>query len=82
MNTITNARKLTLVRTKDISGVSGIGTVAEGIEFTDGTVVIKWLSHMTSMGIFPNVKELLLIHGHEGSTKVVFEDGNDNLHNT
>jgi len=68
-------RTFLLKRTEDVSGVSGVGVIAEGIEFTDGTCVIKWLSHTSCVGIYPNIKELVLIHGHEGRTKVVYDDG-------
>lgn len=67
-------RTFKLIRTKDISGVSGTGAVAEGVEFDDGQVVICWLSKYHSIGVFDNILCLEKIHGHEGSTKVVFDD--------
>ena len=63
-----------LFRQHDVSGVSGIGVVAEGVELTNGFVVMTWLTTHHSIVIYPNIKELEAIHGHEGSTKVVWLD--------
>lgn len=72
---MTNTMRLFhLVRDKDISGVSGTGIVAEGVEFTSGTVVMTWLTMHHSVVVYPNIKELEAIHGHEGNTKVVWID--------
>ena len=63
-------RYFQLVRKEDISGVSGVGVVAEGVEFHDGQCVVSWFGKYHSMGVFPNVKEVLNVHGHEGRTVV------------
>lgn len=62
-----------LERVEDVSGVSGTGRIAEGIEFSDGTCVIRWLSHTPCTNIYNNLKQLDLIHGHDGATKVVID---------
>ena len=62
-----------LYRSKDISGVSGTGFVAEGVEFSDGQVIMSWLSHHHTMIVAPNIKEIENIHGHSGATKIVWE---------
>ena len=67
-------RTFRVVRHVDVSGISGTGTVAEGIEFDDGQVVICWLSKYHSIGIFDNILCLQKIHGHDGSTEVVFDE--------
>ena len=36
-------RTFELHRDTDVSGVSGTGVVAEGVEFADGTTVVRWL---------------------------------------
>jgi hypothetical protein len=41
-------RLFRLERTEDASGVSGIGKVAEGVVFDDGTVVLRWLTEVKS----------------------------------
>ena len=63
-----------LVRTVDLSGVSGIGRVAEGVEFHDGKVVLSWLGKFHTIEIVPNIKTVLLIHGHQGTTEVVWNE--------
>jgi len=65
-------RNFVLIRNEDVSGVSGEGVVAEGIEFTDGTCALSWLTKHRSMAFYPNIKELEHIHGHEGATSIVF----------
>lgn len=62
-----------LVRDKDISGVSGIGIVAEGTVFTNGKVALAWLSGFHTVEILDDIKEVLDIHGHEGSTQIQWD---------
>ncbi len=69
-----SSRRFKLVRTEDVSGTSGTGIVAEGIEFSNGRVVIHWLSQLDSIGVFDNLHTLEAIHGHEGRTKVEWID--------
>lgn len=62
-----------LVRYQDRSGVSGAGRVAEGYEFEDGTAVMRWLSGSdASTNTYASVESIVRIHGHGGSTEVVF----------
>lgn len=62
------------VRTADPSGVSGIGVVAEGVQFTDGTCVLRWLTERTSTAIYASMADLTAIHGHDGATTVRWID--------
>ena len=41
-----------LKRTEDASGFSGIGEVAEGVMFEDGTAGLRWLRSEPSMVAF------------------------------
>ena len=66
------SRLFTLVRTEDISGTSGTGVVAEGVEFSDGTCVLHWLSQLHSIEICANMHVVAAIHGHEGRTMVMY----------
>lgn len=68
-----NCRNFKFVRVEDETGLSGEGVVAEGIEFSNGMCAISWLTGMHSIGVYPNVKQMEAIHGHNGRTKVVFE---------
>ena len=61
-----------LIRKEDISGVSGTGVIAEGVEFYHGKCVISWLTKHKSLGIYDNVKEMMNIHGHDGATEIKF----------
>lgn len=62
-----------LVRVKDVSGVSGEGVVAEGVEFTDGTVALRWVTEFRSTAIYASMVEMIAIHGHDGATVAVWE---------
>lgn len=64
-----------LVRKEDVSGVSGTGIVAEGVEFADGAVVMQWqvpLQHTGGLSIFKSIEDVRRIHGHENRTVVIF----------
>ena len=62
-----------LERIEDASGVSGIGKVAEGVVFDDGSVVLRWLTRVKSTVLFESVKDVELVHGHQGKTRIVYE---------
>lgn len=57
-------------RRKDHTGISGIGVIAEGVQFTDGTVVIRWITETATTGIFDNIEDLRKIHGHKGDSVI------------
>lgn len=59
-----------LRRLIDISGVSGIGRVAEGVVFDDGTVALRWLSSHRSVEVWPTLGDMIAIHGHGGKSVV------------
>lgn len=67
-------RTFKTVRTEDISGVSGTGVVAEGVVFTDGTAVLRWLTDKSSTAIYNSIEDLEAIHGHGGATKIRYDD--------
>lgn len=60
-----------LERDEDESGVSGTGVVAEGIVFSNGKVVMSWLTEHTSIAVYENMAHLEAIHGHGGKTRIV-----------
>jgi len=70
-------RRFFLNRKKDQSKVSGCGYVAFGVQFPSGKVVLEWLSEHTSEGIYENLEDCIKIHGHEGSTEVLWIDNVD-----
>ena len=62
-----------LARTEYVNGISGIGRVAEWVEFSDGEVVVHWLSHTPSTNHYSNMKQVEAIHGHGGKTSIVVD---------
>lgn len=68
-------RRFRLIRDVDVSGVSGIGVVAEGVEFTDGEAVIHWFGEYVTTTTHPKGMESIeAIHGHGGLTRVEWLD--------
>ena len=67
-------RSFKLVRKVDVSGVSGTGEVAEGVEFHDGQCVLSWFGQFHTIEVCPNLETVLAIHGHHGSTDVVWDE--------
>lgn len=67
-------RRFRFNRVEDISGSSGTGYVAQGVEFADGTVVVRWNSANASTAIYASMGELQNIHGHNGRTKIEWID--------
>jgi hypothetical protein len=71
-HTQTPGKSFDLMRRLDKSGVSGTGRVAEGFEFEDGTVALRWLGDDASTNVYQSVESMLRIHGHGGSTEVQY----------
>jgi len=59
------------VRDQDVSGFSGTGVVAEGVEFGDGRVVMRWVTRdVHSIVLHASIDELLKVHGHNGASHI------------
>ncbi|WP_040422017.1 hypothetical protein [Actinopolymorpha alba] len=71
-------RVFALYRSEDVSGVSGTGLVAWGCVFPNGKAVLTWNSGVMSVGVYDSVEELEAIHGHGGSTRIVWVSDIDN----
>ena len=76
-------RRFVLSRDHDPSGVSGTGVVAEGMEFSDGVVALRWIVPQGQPGhgyptsvVFHDrgMESVERIHGHSGATRVVWLD--------
>ena len=67
-------RRFVLIRTEDLTGVSGTGEVAEGTVFSSGLAVIRWLQEPYAMGVYQNLDDVIFVHGHEGRTQLQFID--------
>lgn len=61
-----------LMRSHDSSRVSGEGRVAEGFEFENGKVALCWLGKYASVNVYDSIDHVRAIHGHGGSTEVVY----------
>ena len=75
-------RAFLVIRDEDVTGISGTGIVAEGVEFKDGTTVMRWLPAGTARPevvkpttvIHESVDSVIALHGHNGKTWVQFAD--------
>lgn len=67
-------RRFVLIRTVDETGVSGTGVVCEGLLFSDGRVVLRWLGERSSVVIWDQLEHVLGVHGHNGLTKLCWLD--------
>ena len=67
-------RRFLLNRTEDETGISGVGYVAEGVRFSDGTCVLRWRAPWPSTVIRNSIKDIEAVHGHGGSTKIEWID--------
>lgn len=65
-----------LYRQADVTGYSGTGVVAEGIRFSDGTCALRWCvpDKPRSTVIYDSILDAAAIHGHNGSTLVMWMD--------
>lgn len=67
-------RRFYLDRLKDLTGVSGPGVVAEGVEFADKTVVVRWYGKYASTVLWADIDSALIVHGHGGLTVIRWVD--------
>lgn len=76
-------RRFQIRRDVDVTGVSGTGIVADGVQFADGTTVVRWRVTSTvhaergvkpTTVIHPDVASVEALHGHNGATRVEWLD--------
>jgi len=67
-------RRFHFMRLEDASGVSGCGKVAEGVVFSNGKVALEWFGNHASTNVYDSLDDVEFIHGHNGRTKIIFED--------
>jgi hypothetical protein len=67
-------RRFQLKRYVDVSGVSGTGIVADGVQWPDGTVTVRWRGDRPSTVHWNHLEDAVAVHGHAGATKVVWID--------
>lgn len=66
-------RTFTLVRDADPTGISGTGIVVEGAQFSDGSVVMRWMSEYSSTVFWRSLDDAMMVHGHDGLTRVEWD---------
>jgi hypothetical protein len=64
-------RLFALVRDEDVTGISGTGVVAHGVQWPDGTVTIRWCAgeHHSTV-VWDSLEAVEKIHGHGGATTI------------
>lgn len=67
-------RRFYLMRNEDVSGVSGLGKVAEGCEFENGMCALSFSSQYQHVNTYANMRAVVEVHGHGGKTVVVYVD--------
>lgn len=68
-------KRFLLQRLEDETGISGEGIIAEGVQFTNGTIVLVWLTEIHSIAaIYESIEIMDQIHGHNGKTIVEWVD--------
>ncbi|WP_229820219.1 hypothetical protein [Streptomyces abikoensis] len=68
-------RRFALQRYRDISGISGVGTVADGVLWPDGTASVRWRGEHPSIVFWDRGRvSVERIHGHQGATEIAFLD--------
>lgn len=75
-------RTFRLIRDVDVTGLSGTGVVAEGVEFSDGITVLRWAEvtgphydrgvRATTV-VHQNVQSVEALHGHDGATRIEWD---------
>lgn len=67
-------RRFHLWRTRDITGSSGTGRVADGVLWPDGTVTIRWRGTRPSTVHWGWLADAEAVHGHGGHARIVWDD--------
>lgn len=71
-------RVFILQRHVDVSGLSGTGPVAEGVEWSDGTVSLRWKGDTPSTTFWQaGISAIEAVHGHGGATEVLYVTATD-----
>jgi hypothetical protein len=57
--------------------MSGVGAVAFGVQFADGSVVVHWQGDHSATHVWARLEDVIAIHGHEGATEAIFIDNEE-----
>lgn len=68
-------RLFVLRRHIDVSGISGVGSIADGVLWPDGTASVRWRGEHPSIVFWDRGRiSVDHVHGHGGATEVEFVD--------
>lgn len=67
-------RRFQLIRDEDVSGVSGVGVVAEGVQFGDGQAAIHWIGQWPTTTPHPSMLSIESVHCHGGLSRIKWLD--------
>jgi hypothetical protein len=67
-------RRFHLQRDDDVTGISGVGAVADGVVWADGAVTIRWRGQHPSTVNWASLADAKAIHGHGGATRFIWDD--------
>ncbi|WP_280336089.1 hypothetical protein [Nocardia wallacei] len=59
-----------LHRSHDVSGFSGVGVVADGVVWPDGSVSMRWRGPVRTTVSADCLADIEQVHGHDGATRV------------
>ncbi len=83
MSILDPVRTFHLQRDTDLSGISGTGVVAHGVEWPDGAITLWWpkpgdhVDQPKALGAVtwhPDIQRVEEVHGHGGKTRIVWTD--------
>jgi len=71
---VASPMRFRLIRDEDVSGVSGVGHIADGVEWSSGRVTLQWEGERASLSHWDSLEDMLACHGHGGRTRVEWLD--------
>jgi hypothetical protein len=69
-------RRFKLVRSVDVTGISGTGEIAVGVRYPDGSCALFWLNHGTH-GFYKSLDQLHNIHCYNNNASIIWIDADD-----
>jgi hypothetical protein len=67
-------RTFRLNRQTDVTGTSGTGDVAWGVEWPDGACALRWATERASSVFYGSIKDVEYIHCGHGATTIVWDE--------
>src|SRR6266545_1678161 len=75
------ARRFRLIRHTDVTGVSGTGPVADGVQWADGTVALHWSGCQPATSVWQKgIDAVIAVHGHDGGSTIHWLDEPSSSH--